>query len=236
MFYLHLYCDDSPMWAKSGGPFASITNTQPMSFWGHTGVNYSQPTPAAASAFYDYLLSWGASVGETAVFSDFMGDQTSIHQMNMGLEHDQIREWLLAFDAATLKHKMTMQMCMQLPSNLLQSLEMNSVTNARSSGDGGRSLTTSMGAAFMLQAALGMGPSKDNVCTATTPLSQAIVACLSKGPFGLGDQVNRTNASIVLAAARGDGVILQPTRTITPIVSGGGMAFYSLDTRNCITR
>ena len=61
-----------------------------------------------------------------------------------------------------------MQMCMQLPSNLLQSLEMNSVTNARSSGDGGRSLTTSMGAAFMLQAALGMGPSKDNVCTATT--------------------------------------------------------------------
>ena len=53
MFYLHLYCDDSPMWAKSGGPFASITNTQPMGFWGHTGVNYSQPTPAAAFAFYD---------------------------------------------------------------------------------------------------------------------------------------------------------------------------------------
>ena len=35
----------------------------------------------------------------------------------------------------------TMQMCMQLPSNLMQSLEMNSVTNARSSGDGGRTLT-----------------------------------------------------------------------------------------------
>ena len=36
----------------------------------------------------------------------------------------------------------------------------------------------------------GLGPSKDNVCTATTPLSQAIIACLSKGPFGLGDEVN----------------------------------------------
>jgi hypothetical protein len=44
------------------------------------------------------------------------------------------REWLLGFDAATLKHNMTMQMCMQLPSNLMQSLEMDSVTNARSSG------------------------------------------------------------------------------------------------------
>ena len=108
-------------------------------------------------------------------------------------------------------------MCMQLPSNLMQSLEMNSVTNARSSGDGGRTLTNSMGTAFLFQSALGLGPSKDNVETATTPLSQAIVACLSKGPFGLGDEVNKTNATIVLAASRGDGYILQPTRTITPI-------------------
>ena len=45
----------------------------------------------------------------------------------------------------------TMQMCMQLPSNLMQSLEMNSVTNARSSGDGGRTLTNSMGTAFLFQ-------------------------------------------------------------------------------------
>ena len=48
----------------------------------------------------------------------------------MGLETDEVREWLLGFDKATLKHDMTMQMCMQLPSNLLQSLEMDSVTNA----------------------------------------------------------------------------------------------------------
>ena len=34
------------------------------------GVNYSQPKPSAAFAFYDYLLTWGESVGETAVFSD----------------------------------------------------------------------------------------------------------------------------------------------------------------------
>ena len=70
------------------------------------GVNYSQPKPSAAFAFYDYLLTWGESVGETAVFSDFMGDQTSIQQMNMGLEQDEVRQWLLGFDAATLKHGM----------------------------------------------------------------------------------------------------------------------------------
>ena len=61
------------------------------------------------------------------------------------------------------------------------------------------------------------GPSKDNVVTASTPLSQAIVACLSKGPFGLGDQVNHTNTTIVMAASRDDGWILQPSRTVTPI-------------------
>eukprot|EP01045_Picozoa_sp_COSAG04_P002870 COSAG04_NODE_110_length_25928_cov_18.966782_1_plen_134_part_00 len=32
MFYLHMYCDDSPMWQR----FPSVTNTQPMSFWGHS--------------------------------------------------------------------------------------------------------------------------------------------------------------------------------------------------------
>ena len=37
------------------------------------------------------------------------------------------------------------------------------MTNARSSGDGGRTLTTAMGVAFMFQSALGLGPSKDNV-------------------------------------------------------------------------
>jgi hypothetical protein len=47
--------------------------------------------PSASFAFYDYLLEWGESVGETLVFSDFMGDQTSIQQMNMGFEHDEVR-------------------------------------------------------------------------------------------------------------------------------------------------
>jgi hypothetical protein len=37
-----------------------------MSFWGHRGVTYAQPRPNESFAFYDYLLSWGASVGETA--------------------------------------------------------------------------------------------------------------------------------------------------------------------------
>ena len=41
--------------------------------------------------------------------------------MNMDVaEGDAVREWLLGFDKATLKHGMTMQMCMQLPSNLMQ--------------------------------------------------------------------------------------------------------------------
>ena len=41
----------------------------------------------------------------------------------------------------------------------------------------------------------------DQVVTASTSITQAIAACLSKGPFGLGDEVNATNATIVMAAA-----------------------------------
>jgi len=71
-------------------------------------------------------------------------------------------------DAAARKYSMTTQLCMELPSNLMQSLEMPSVTNARSSGDGGRSLTLSMGTGWMLQSALDLGPSKDNIITVST--------------------------------------------------------------------
>ena len=61
------------MWANNGGRIPSVTNTLPMNFWGHSGVNYSEPQPAAAFDFYDDLLKWGHSVGQIAVFSDFMG-------------------------------------------------------------------------------------------------------------------------------------------------------------------
>ena len=40
---------------------------------GHSGVQYAQPAPNESFAFYDYLLSWGASVGETAVRSNAVG-------------------------------------------------------------------------------------------------------------------------------------------------------------------
>ena len=41
-------------------------------------------------------LEWGKSVGQTAVFSDFLGDQTSIHQQNMEMGHvDEVREEML---------------------------------------------------------------------------------------------------------------------------------------------
>ena len=40
MFYLHMYCADSPMWER----FHSIVNTQPMNFWGHGATQM----PAAA--------------------------------------------------------------------------------------------------------------------------------------------------------------------------------------------
>ena len=55
MFYLHMYCDDSPMWKQ----FPSVKNTQPMNFWGHGGVTYAQPKPSTSFEFYDYLLTWG---------------------------------------------------------------------------------------------------------------------------------------------------------------------------------
>lgn len=34
MFYLHMYCADSPMWER----FHSVINTRPMNFWGESST------------------------------------------------------------------------------------------------------------------------------------------------------------------------------------------------------
>ena len=86
-------------------------------------------------------------------------------------------------------------MCMTAPQEILSSVQWDAVTNARVSGDGGRSLDmAAMGA--VLTSILGVGWSKDNVRIPTATHAggdvewgykhlQILTATLSLGPVGL---------------------------------------------------
>ena len=46
---------------------------------------------------------------------------------------------------------------------------------------------------------------------------EAAIAVLSRGPIWIGDAPGLTNATIVNSLARADGLLLAPTRSMTPI-------------------
>ena len=46
---------------------------------------------------------------------------------------------------------------------------------------------------------------------------QAIISILTNGPFGIGDNINMTNKTIINRICRSDGLLLHPSYSITPI-------------------
>ena len=83
--------------------------------------------------------------------------------------------WLAAINAAALHRQLPVQMCMALPSDLMESVRFDAVTNYRSSTDYGISDSTlplqprddniNIGASSLLGFALGLRPSKDVLWT-----------------------------------------------------------------------
>eukprot|EP01050_Picozoa_sp_SAG11_P023926 SAG11_NODE_4952_length_1711_cov_3.070720_2_plen_109_part_00 len=63
-------------------------------------------------------------------------------------------------DAAAQRHGLPIQLCMTLPSDLMQSLEMQMVTNYRASGDYAGASNFDIGGSSLLAWALGLRPSK----------------------------------------------------------------------------
>ena len=87
-----------------------------------------------------------------------------------------------------------MQACMTATTEILASVEnMSALTNARVSGDGGRSIAQAMHGS-VLTSMVGVGWSKDNIRTApdsgSNPELQMMMATLSLGPVGLADRLS----------------------------------------------
>eukprot|EP01039_Chlorochromonas_danica_P003209 gene3209-3514_t len=144
--------------------------------------------------------------------------------------------WLEQMNMAALDLQVNVQYCMPFIRHLLQSVEMNAVTQARASDDyvvspyegidnwriGGQSL---------LIYALGLWPSKDGFWSTSYqpgnpygedrfepyPALQAAVTSLSAGPFAVGDGIGFVDRNLLLRASDEDGRLLFPSKSATTL-------------------
>jgi hypothetical protein len=121
----------------------------------------------------------------------------------------------------------TIQMCMSLVREILQSTEMPAVTNARASGDyhpGNNQWD--IGETSILAHAIGIAPSKDNYWSTSIQngthygnstseprsLLQSAVLSFSNGPVAPSDKVGGSNTSLIMRACDTNGRLLAPDR------------------------
>jgi hypothetical protein len=179
-------------------------------------------SPAEAERFYGQLFDWGLANGAMVSFEiDFLDYQ--LLQFPTLLETVGLaEEWQLGIGSAAAARNISVQLCMEVPAELMATLQSDSITNARGSGDGGHDVA-GFAASSLLMAALGIAPFTDNFYSgrgASSALRTAL-AVLSRGPVGFGDEVGKFNASLLNRTCTADGTLLQPSETAVQLDGPG---------------
>jgi hypothetical protein len=118
--------------------------------------------------------------------------------------------------AAMAQQNITMQYCMPTPRHVLQSAKYPNLTTIRGSQDRFvKERWTPFLFASRLIAAMGAWPFTDNL--KSTETSNLLLATLSAGPVGVGDQIRAMNTANLLRAARSDGTIVKPDSPLVPL-------------------
>ena len=195
------------------------------------GADAGVPPPEESHAFYTKVFEYGHAHGGVGYEVDFMSNLfIGIPEFRRSL--DASTGWQRGMNEAGLDTNTTIQFCMMQPSDLLNSLELNAVTNGRASGDYAGPNNWNVGGSSLLFYAMGLRPSKDNFWSGdgqkrqldfrqTNPGTDgelnAILATMSRGPVGLSDGAGQHNVTRIMRTCAADGTILQPERPMTPI-------------------
>lgn len=187
-------------------------------------VDGEQAHPAGGD-FYETLLdqaqSWGVEVFEHDWLVEcFLGVR------GLREEPGRAREWQEGLDRAAGARGMGLQWCMATPADLMQTATLRNVTSIRTSGDHGYLVAPGILWSWFCYVnvwarALGLWPYKDVFRTdhgrRDESLMEALLSALSGGPVGLGDRIGATDASVVRATCRADGLLIKPDAPIAAI-------------------
>ena len=178
--------------------------------------------PAQAERFYGQLFDWGLANGAMAGFEiDFM-DWQLLQFPELLQTVGLAEEWQVGIGAAAAARNLSVQLCMEVPAELMTTLLSPAITNARGSGDGGADMA-GFAASSLLMAALGIAPFTDNFYSGrgASSSARAALAILSRGPVGFGDEVGKFNATLLNRTCTADGTLLQPSETAVQLDGPG---------------
>ena len=132
--------------------------------------------------------------------------------------------WQRALDAAAARRGLSLQWCMASPADFAESVNLGEIGSIRTSGDYRYLFDNALNWVWFLHGnalarALGLWPYKDVFLSHEKtpegfgdPLAEAesLLAALSAGPVGIGDQIGHTRRELVLRTCRPDGVLVKP--------------------------
>eukprot|EP00937_MAST-01D_sp_MAST-1D-sp2_P001458 g1458.t1 len=146
----------------------------------HPELVFAEPHPDDALAFYRFLFRYGAANGMAGYEQDYL-DYNYLNMPYLRRTGGAAHAWLAGMDTAALERepRVPVQMCMALPSDLMASVQLHSVTNYRCSTDYGIDDSSmplqphddnlNIGSSSLLGWALGLRPSKDIFWTSRPP-------------------------------------------------------------------
>jgi hypothetical protein len=196
--------------------------------------------------FWDDLFLEAKLWGLTVYEQDWLNVQTQ--SMNLTLQNvEAARTWLVQMGNAARRNGLPIQYCMSWPRHILQSLEIDAVTQGRASEDyqPGNDNWRDIGISSMFSHALGVAPYKDNFWSSTElqpnerydgktePASRlhAIVATYSTASVAPSDQMKFLDVDLIMKSCAEDGKLLRPdipaVRTDATILAQAGIPVES---------
>lgn len=214
----YLYQPDKRLFPKGMGAFAQQLHL-PLAVHGRW-IDQSSPYRSIYKIsgnvpidprYWQATAAWMQAAHVAVYEQDWLG---SFAQAAPDLTSPQLFHDLMA--QAMRQHGITLQYCMPAPADYLQGTRYPNLTTIRTSDD---RFEEKKWDSFLYDSqiayALGIWPWTDVFMS--TELPNLILATLSSGPVGVGDNLQRIDHANLLRAARADGLLVKPDHGIRPL-------------------
>jgi hypothetical protein len=172
---------------------------------------------------YDLLMAQAASWGAITYEQDWMVE-SFLGVRGLREQPGRARAWQDQLDRAAGEHGLHLQWCMATPADFFQTVALRNVASIRTSGDYRYLFDNGLNWVWFLHTnalarALGLNPFKDvflshgqTTFSAGEPYAEveALLAALSAGPVGIGDQMGCSNRDLIMRTCREDGLLVKP--------------------------
>ncbi len=172
---------------------------------------------------YDLLMAQAASWGAITYEQDWMVE-SFLGVRGLREQPGRARAWQQQLDRAAGEHGLHLQFCMATPADFFETVTLRNVASIRTSGDYRYLFDNGLNWVWFLHTnalarALGLNPFKDvflshgqTTFSAGEPYAEveALLAALSTGPVGIGDQLGCSNRDLIMRTCREDGLLVKP--------------------------